>query len=306
MEDFKLSTMNLAPIVIFTYNRPIHTQQTIEALLKNQYAKESDLIIYSDAAYTENAKQGVIETRQYIHSITGFNSIRVIEREKNFGLSNNIIDGVAHIINEYGRIIVLEDDLKTSPYFLKYMNEALNMYENEKEVISVHGYVYPLKRKLPETFFIRGADCLGWGTWKRGWDLFVEDGQSLLNEIREKRLEKDFDFSGAYPYTKMLEKQAKGVVGSWAIRWYASAFLKGMLTLYPSRSLIFHNGSDGSGTNSADSDEFNVELSMTPITLRKAAVKEDKNARNAIIHYFRYTRLKRIITSRLRKLFSKK
>jgi hypothetical protein len=205
-----------------------------------------------------------------------------------------------------GRIIVLEDDLLTSPCFLKYMNEALNFYENREEVISIHGYIYPVRKKLPETFFIRGADCLGWGTWRRGWDLFNANGQTLLSELRTRKLERCFDFNGSYPYTKMLTKQVEGIIGSWAIRWYASAFLNNKLTLYPGRSLIYHNGSDGSGTNCDENDELNIELSTSPIVLREMELKENKEARNAFIHYFRFTRLKRKIFGRLKKLFTQK
>jgi Predicted glycosyltransferases len=298
--------MNPAPIVIFTYNRPIHTKETIEALQKNNYAEESDLIVFSDAPKNEDAQKGVADTRSYLRTVSGFKSVRIIERETNRGLADNIIDGVTSVVNEQGKIIVLEDDLLTSPYFLTFMNQALEKYENEEKVISVHGYVYPLNKKLPESFFIRGADCLGWGTWKRAWDLFVEDGQSLLNEIKEKRLSKEFDFSGSYPYTKMLEKQAKGTIGSWAVRWYASAFLNNKLTLYPGRSLIFHNGSDGSGTNCDENDELSVELSTTSILLEEIMIEENKDARDAFICFFRYTRLKRLITARLKKLFKTK
>lgn len=281
--------MNLAPIVIFTYNRPWHTQQTIEALLQNEYAAESDLIVYSDSSKNENAEAGVEETRKYIASIKGFKSLRIIERADNYGLANNIIDGVTSVINEFGRIIVLEDDLLTSPYFLKFMNEALNLYENTEEVISVHGYIYPIKRKLPETFFIKGADCLGWGTWKRGWDLFNPNGLELLKQLTNTKQCKEFDFGGAYPYTRMLKRQALGQVGSWAIRWYASAFLKNKLTLYPSRSLIYHNGSDGSGTNCGVSDEFEVELSTTPIKVYPIGIEELRQMRRCFTYYFRYT-----------------
>ncbi|ETK09663.1 hypothetical protein T231_08720 [Tannerella sp. oral taxon BU063 isolate Cell 6/7/9] len=152
--------MRLAPIVLFTYNRPVHTRQTIDALLKNEYASESDLIIFSDAPKNCVAEDGVRQTRAYLREITGFRSIKLIERAENMGLAANIIDGVTQVVNEYGRIIVLEDDLLTSPFFLKYMNEALSMYEDANEVISVHGYIFPIKRKLPESFFIRGTDCL--------------------------------------------------------------------------------------------------------------------------------------------------
>ncbi|ETK02929.1 hypothetical protein N425_01640, partial [Tannerella sp. oral taxon BU063 isolate Cell 2] len=133
--------MRLAPIVLFTYNRPVHTRQTIDALLKNEYASESDLIIFSDAPKNCVAEDGVRQTRAYLREITGFRSIKLIERAENMGLAANIIDGVTQVVNEYGRIIVLEDDLLTSPFFLKYMNEALSMYEDANEVISVHGYI---------------------------------------------------------------------------------------------------------------------------------------------------------------------
>ena len=283
--------MQLAPIVLFTYNRPVHTRQTVEALLKNEYASESDLIIYSDGPKNSAAEERVRQTRIYIKGITGFRSIKIIERTENMGLAANIIDGVTQVVNEYGRIIVLEDDLLTSPYFLKFMNEALTMYEHVEEVISVHGYVFPIKRRLPESFFIRGADCLGWGTWKRGWDLFTPNGAELLNEIKARKLEWIFDFSGSYPFTKMLEKQAKGSVSSWAVRWYASALLKDKLTLYPGRSLIFHNGSDGSGTNYSGDNALDVKLSDRPIVLERLLPAENMNARKAFIDYFRYTML---------------
>ena len=296
---------NLAPIVLFTYNRPRHTRQTVEALLKNDYAAESDLIIYSDGYKDEKTREGVEETRKYIQSITGFKLIQVIKREKNWGLANNIIDGVTAVVNTYGRIIVLEDDLLTSPYFLKYMNEGLNFYENEEDVISIHGYTFPVKGKLPETFFIRGADCWGWGTWKRGWDLFEADGVKLLSELLYSHKTKEFDFGGSYPYTKMLKKHVEGKVDSWAIRWYASAFLKNKLTLYPGRSLIFYNGNDGSGTNCGVSDEFKIELSTSPVHIDSIEIKESSIAGKMYNHYFRYTMRKSRIKLFLKKIFSK-
>ena len=301
MKDYK---MKLAPIVLFTYNRPQHTKETVEALRLNELANESELIIFADAARHEDATKGVNETRQYLKTITGFKSIQIIERETNYGLANNIMNGVSNVVNEYGRIIVLEDDLLTSPYFLRFMNEAMNLYENQEEVISIHGYSYPVTQKMPETFFIRGADCWGWGTWRRGWEIFNPDGQALLDELKARKLGRRLDFNGSYPYTKMLEKQVKGSVGSWAIRWYASAFLNDKLTLYPGRSLIYHNGSDGCGTNCDAGSEYDVELSRTPVKLEKIEIKENQEARKAFIHYLRYTRQKRKIASGLKKIFT--
>ena len=294
--------MTLSPIVVFTYNRPEHTRLTIEALLNNEFASQSDLIVYSDGWKDEITKQSILATRKYLHAITGFKSLKVIERNENFGLGNNIIDGVTTTLMSYDRIIVLEDDLITSPFFLKYMNEGLNEYEKEDDVISIHGYVYPMKKKLPDTFFIKGADCLGWGTWKRGWNLFEKDGSILLDKITKEKKHSEFDFNGSYPYSKTLEKQVGGITNSWAIRWYASAFINNKLTLYPRQSLIFHNGSDGSGTNCGISDEFKVTLSQEPLTVGNIDIVENKKARKAFIHYFRYTRQLMKLKSHLKRI----
>jgi hypothetical protein len=297
--------MNFAPIVLFTYNRPQHTRLTVEALLRNEQAAESDLIIYSDAPNNEDAKQGVAATREYLKTITGFKSLKIIERDKNWGLADNIIDGVTQIVNEYGKVIVLEDDLLTSPYFLKFMNDGLNQYEQEDDVVSIHGYVYPLKGNLPDTYFLKGADCWGWATWKRGWVVFNPDGAALLSELQRTRRTREFDFGGSYPYTKMLKAQAEGKVGSWAIRWYASAFLANKLTLYPHRSLIAYNGNDGSGTNCGTTDESETPMATTPVPVASIEVKESALARKLFTHYFRYTRHQRRIKSFLKKIFTK-
>ncbi|NVN96215.1 MAG: glycosyltransferase [Bacteroidetes bacterium] len=280
--------MKIAPIVLFVYNRPLHTQKTIDALLKNNLASESELYIFSDGYKDTDKNQTQVENvRNYIKTIKGFKNIIIFERKKNLGLSRNIIDGVTSIIDKYGKIIVLEDDLLTSTYFLKFMNEALSLYEHQDEVISVHGYIYPIKEELPETFFIKGADCLGWGTWKRGWDLFNPDASILLNKIIKENKTKEFNYGNSYPYFKMLKKQAEGNVDSWAIRWYASAFLKEKLTLYPYKSLVFHNGSDGSGTNFPDDRSLDVNLLDKPICLKLLPVEENKVAKKAFENYFR-------------------
>jgi putative methyltransferase (TIGR04325 family) len=269
----------LSPIVLFTYNRPNHTRQTVEALQKNHLAQDSQLFIYSDEPKSQAAKEQVTEVREYLKTIKGFKEITIIEREENWGLANSIIDGVTQIVNEYGRVIVLEDDLVTSPYFLQFMNEALAFYQDEEQVISIHGYVYPIKNKLPETFFIRGADCWGWATWQRGWQLFESDGSKLLKELKQQHLEKEFDFNNTYDYTKMLEQQIMGKNNSWAVRWYASAFLKNKLTLYPSRSLIHNIGNDFSGTHCGATDSFATDITQKPILIKKIVVEENNNAR---------------------------
>ncbi len=232
----------------------------------------------------------VKEVREYIRTITGFKSLRIVERETNLGLATSIISGVTEVVNQYGRIIVLEDDMVTSPFFLRYMNDALDLYENEEKVVSIHGYVYPIQG-LQETFFIKGADCWGWATWKRGWDLFDADGEKLLNELKKAGLLKRFDFDGAYPYTKMLRDQIEGKNNSWAIRWYASALLHDKLTLYPGKSLVHNIGTDASGTHRDDCSNFTPRMSTTlPLLSSACSPKEDVEAYIKFANFLNSTR----------------
>jgi len=152
-----------APIALFVYNRPVHTRRTVEALLKNALAKESDLIIFSDAPKNPEAAEAVSNVREYIRTITGFKSMNIVERETNFGLARSIIEGVTMLCKEYGRVIVLEDDLITSPYFLQFMNDALDTYSNEDKVMHISGSTYPIGHMKDETFFLRIPLCWGMG-----------------------------------------------------------------------------------------------------------------------------------------------
>ena len=281
--------MALAPITLFVYNRPVHTRQMVEALKNNSLSTNSELIIFSDAAKSESQVESVREVRQYIQQIEGFKSVTIIERETNFGLAHSIIDGVTATVNKYGRIIVLEDDLVTSPYFLTYMNEALEKFADDDRVVSVHGYVYPVDQSLPEAFFLPGADCWGWATWQRGWACFNDDGQSLLDELKRRNLIRAFDFNGAYSFSRMLEAQIKGANDSWAVRWYASAFLAGKLTLYPGRSLVHNIGFDGSGEHCGATEVWATKLSSHPIDLNEIAVKASPAAWRAFEKHFRST-----------------
>lgn len=293
--------MTLSPIVLFVYNRPYHARQTIEALKENHLANESPLFIYSDAPQNDHEIVKVRQVREYIKIISGFQSVTIIEREKNWGLANSIIDGVTTIVNQYGQVIVLEDDLVTNPHFLQYMNTALDKFAQDTRIISIHGYTYPTEVPLPEVFFLQGADCWGWATWKRGWDIFNHDGMSLLKTLKQEKAIRKFNFNNHYPYSKMLEEQINGKNNSWAIRWYASAFLAGKLTLYPGRSLIHNIGNDGSGSHCGATKTFNTVLSDRPIDLgylNTTAVVESSFARQAFENYFhdKTSPIKRVIT----------
>lgn len=292
-------TNNYSPVALFVYNRFIHTHQTIEALKNNVIARETDLIIFSDAPKSEVHIESVAEVRQYIYQIDGFKSVSIIERKTNFGLANSIIAGITTVVNQYGTVIVLEDDLITSPYFLTFMNNGLEIYQKNKEVASIHGYIYPIKN-LPETFFIKGADCWGWATWKRAWDIFEADGNKLLTELYHKKRQKEADFNNNYGYIKMLKAQINGQNDSWAVRWYMSAFLNNMLTLYPNQSYVQNIGLDNSGTHCKETELFSIDLTKNNGKFKKIAAKEDKIARLKIEHFF-----KSIKPSFLSKIISK-
>jgi hypothetical protein len=276
-----------APIALFVYNRLDHMRRTVDSLKRNILAKDSDLIIFSDASKSKEQADRVRAVRCYIHQIEGFKSLTIIEREVNYGLAKSIINGVAEIVNNYGRAIVLEDDMVTSPHFLTYMNEALNKYEDDDRVICIHGYVYPTKEKLPEAFFLRGADCWGWATWKRGWELFNPDGKTLLKELKRKKLINEFDFNGAYSFSRMLNDQIKGKNDSWAVRWYASAFLANKLTLYPGRSLVHNIGNDDSGSHCGHSSLMDADLTVTPIDCHDFAVEHSIKGYDAFERFLR-------------------
>ena len=276
-----------SPIALFVFNRPEHAEKTITALQNNIYTDKSDLYIFSDAAKKESDIGLVKEVRKYITTVNGFKSLNIIERDINMGLSKSIITGVTEICDKYGKVIVLEDDHVTSPYFLQYMNDGLRAYEHDEDVISIHGYIYPIENTLPETFFIRGADCWGWATWKTSWELYEEDGNKLLNEIDEKNLATDFNFDNAFDYRQMLKDQIAGRNDSWAVRWYASAYLKNKLTLYPGRTLISNIGNDSSGTHLKSTIDFDNKLTELPITVDKIPLKEDGAVRRQISIFFK-------------------
>lgn len=277
--------MSLAPILLFTYNRPSHTRQTLNALLGNELSNESELFIFSDGYKGIEDKNEVMEVRQLVRSIKGFKKIHITEHGVNLGLAKNIIEGVTQVIETYEKVIVLEDDLITSPYFLTFMNEALDMFEEEKRIGHVHGYCYPLP-KLPDAFLTKWTGSWGWATWERAWRQFNPDGNILLKEIETRRLARTFDFNGQYPYTRMLRRQVKGQNKSWAIRWSASLFLNDMLSVNAGKSLVENIGFDGSGTHSSSQDIYATNLYPKKLSINIPSIEENHTVRRSIERYY--------------------
>lgn len=299
-----------SPISIFVYKRKKHLKITIDSLKKNAEAKNSALYIFSDHWRSEQDKVSVLEVRKYISTISGFKKKVVIYRNKNFGLSKNIIEGVNYILKYNNKIIVLEDDLKLSKYFLQYMNYNLVYFEKNNKIASIHGYVYPLKNKLKleKAFLIRGADCWGWATWRRSWTLFEPNGKKLLKNIINKNLINEFNYNGGYNYLNMLKKQILKKNDSWAIRWHAAIFLKNKYTLYPRSTYVNNIGLDGSGIHNGNYfNEYNSKLSSKKFFFnKKIEIKESVVAKNEFESFFRKIRKKKplIFFKRVLRLFS--
>ena len=250
--------MKYSPIVLFLYNRPDHTKLTLNALANNKEASNSELFIYCDGLKPDSSEKdqdNVQAVRHIANQENRFKKVNVIYREENLGLANSIISGVTEIVNQFGRIIVLEDDIVVSSSFLKYMNYALDYYQDNEKIASIHGYSFPINN-LPDFYFLKGTDCWGWASWKRAWNYFEADGIVLYDKLINSDKGYDFNFYNSYNYLGMLSDQIQNKNDSWAIRWYASAYLNDMLTLYPGKTFVLNIGFDGSGTHSDSNDYY--------------------------------------------------
>jgi len=282
----------LAPIVLFVYNRPWHTKQTLDALANNELASQSELFINCDGP-KNNANSIDIDqiqkTREIVLNEKRFKKVTIIESVFNKGLANSIIDGVTDIVNKYGKVIVLEDDIVTSKGFLTYMNEALNLYCNDFKVMHISGYMYPIQKQLPESFFIKPTSCWGWATWKRAWDFFEKDADKHIKLINQIDGWDEFTIDNSFPsYKNQLFLNKDGHIDTWAIFWYSSIFLKGGLSLHPYPSLVQNIGFDGSGVHcsSSASISFTWEKISDFVRVKKLKKKVNRKSYNALKDYF--------------------
>lgn len=277
----------LPPVCLFAYRRPIHLSRSWKSLADNAEAARTELHVFLDGAKTHDEFQEVAKTRSEAKKIRGFRKIFLHESEKNLGLSRSIINGIAQVAKKAPSWIVLEDDLVVGKNFLNFMHDALSCYEKNSTVASIHGYVYPTGKKLPKTFFLQGADCWGWGTWKRAWEKFNQDGGCLLKALLCSSDLNRFTFNGSADYLEMLKNQCEGKNDSWAIRWYASAFLAGMFTLYPGKSLVKNIGLDDSGTHCARETKYDTEPYTGKIQVEEIPIIDNAAARGAFEAFFR-------------------
>ncbi|MFM2208286.1 MAG: hypothetical protein RL213_2261 [Bacteroidota bacterium] len=241
--------MPKAPVILFVYNRPDHTFRTLTALNTCEGSAESELHVFCDGPKNADDAVQVMRVRELVRSREWCGKVVLHEEAENQGLQKAIIQGVTRIVNEYGRAIILEDDIVCGKHFLNYCNAALDRYEKDEQVMHINGYMFPHKAEFPFAFFSRYAFVWGWATWKRAWDRFSEDAESHLRKINNDGTADDFDRHGAAGTLGMLQRQAAGTLRTWDVLWYASVFNEGGLCLTPGRSFTRNIGMDGTGAN---------------------------------------------------------
>ena len=278
----------LAPVVIFAYNRPEHLRKTLEALKNNKYASDTNVYIYSDGFKETEAgdKEKVDEVRKVSRSVSkDFLSLQITERDHICGLAYNIIDGVTTVVNRHGKVIVLEDDIVTSPYFLKYMNDGLTIYADDQRVMEVGGFLPQLnKQGLTESFFLPWTTSWGWGTWKRSWDLFERNPEKLIENTTEK--EKyiiNINDTDKGQWNQVIRNQKKEIY-TWAVFFSITVIKNHGLVLYGNKSMCRNIGLDGSGTNCGNSSVDEIEeISKEPVLNFPDEIKVNTNALDALL-----------------------
>ena len=280
--------MELAPIVIFAYNRPDHLRRTLEALAKNELASESVLYIFCDGSKegaSEEMREKVEATRALAKAVMGFKELHVVERPRNIGLKENIVGAVTEVVNRYGSIITLEDDVVTSIGFLRFMNDALETYKDEEKVMHISAYMYPHKGRLPETFFFPvpypGG---GWATWARAWKYYDDDTESVYNQWKDRW--EEFDVLGGDYLSKQLKANYNGTMKTWFVKWHAVLLSRKAVTLYPHQSLTNNIGFDDEATNCYATNRFDVLDLASHVDVMKNPVKVNRKASRIIYDFY--------------------
>ena len=279
-----MNEKNYAPVILFTYKRLLHTIKTIEALDANVLADKSELFIFSDGYKGDEDETAVKEVRSYLEQYkndSNFKSVTVYYAENNHGLANSVIDGVTKIINTYGNVIVVEDDLVTSIDFLKFMNEALEYYEKDEKVWSIAGYtpnIRGLDHYNKDVYICLRAGSWGWATWRNRWNCIDWDVKDYPIFQKDKKARKAFGKRGAN-MPEMLDAQMRGEVDSWAIRFCYEQFKRNAVTINPTISRVRNMGIDGSGTHGVNENKWDVicnqqicEVEFMPVTYNKTLI----------------------------------
>lgn len=249
------------PICLFTFNRLDETIKTVEALKNNFSAPKHHLKIFSDGPRNSKESMKVQNVRNYIHTITGFRTIEIFESKENEGLATSVINGVSRVLESNESVIVLEDDLITSPNFLDFMQQALNFYKDDENILSISGFTMNLP-SLPgskDHYFGYRASSWGWGTWKKEWQGIDWEISDYNNFIKNNSAKRAFNRGGS-DLVRMLRNQIKGKIDSWAIRFCYNQFQNNQKTVFPTISKVSNIGFGNDATHTAGATRFDTKL----------------------------------------------
>jgi hypothetical protein len=280
--------VSLAPIVLFVYARPEHTRQCLESLMANDLAAESELFIHADGPKKDAPGQileKIAAVREVIRARPWCGRVHFIEPAENRTMPVALVETVTRIVNQFGKIIVLEDDLVVSKGFLKYMNDGLELYADRKEVFGVEGYLYPIRKRCPETFFLPFTATWGWGTWARAWSYFNPSAEALLSMISKGERYR-FNLNNSYDIHGMLVKCTTGSWKYWDVRWYASVFVHKGMCLYPKKSLVRNIGHDNSGMHCLQDDGYLYQEIADGVQVAVQEIEENAGVRRSVIRFF--------------------
>ncbi|MDR8393374.1 glycosyltransferase [Aliifodinibius sp. S!AR15-10] len=240
----------IAPIALFVYNRPEKIERTINSLQKNFLAEKSELFVFSDGPKYPKDRKNVKQVREYLQEVDGFKTVQIKESTDNKGLSTSIINGITEMFTKYGKVIVLEDDLITSPNFLDFMNQALNYYDNKSKVMSINGYSLDVGKKenCSDVYFHPRTYSWGWATWKEYWDRKKFQTDYIIDNFSNVDVEEYKNMMGNDAF-KMLERSINNLNDSWYARWIFQHFEENKLSVYPFISKVKNIGFSEEGTH---------------------------------------------------------
>ena len=250
--------MIFAPIILFAFNRLHSLEKCVESLLDNDEANMSDLYVYVDGArsFMDGEEAIVVSIQEYVKTIKGFHSLHYTFSDIHKGLAPSVINGVSEVINQFGKAIIVEDDLIVSSNFLSFMNKGLEFYECEKMAFSICGYTNKVISPVGynyNTYFCTRSSSWGWGTWKDRWNSVDWE---LVDWDAHKANAKEFNKWGGSDCWKILNDWYHGRNSSWAIRFCYAQFLQNRLSLFPLISKVCNNGFDGKGTHAKKWSRF--------------------------------------------------
>jgi len=242
-----------APVVIFAYRRPRHLEKVLKGLAAQSEARETQIVLFLDGDRGRDDRSDVAAVKKVAEETKGFRDVRICTAEKNKGLARSITEGVGTVCREHGAAIVLEDDTVPLPGFLSFMNEALSKYQDNRNVMQISGYSYPIPNEPLGHGFLPLTSCWGWATWQRAWTEYHWDREEAQKDLQDPDFVHRFDLGGAYPYSQLLQDVVRGKSDSWGVIWYWSVFRRGGVSLFPSNSLVENIGWDGTGEHSSPS-----------------------------------------------------